>query len=101
MLGVIATTSQLPLFNGLLSFAFAIVVVGALALGLYLLFAPADTLVVVYQNYHLRRSMRPLKDEDFRSPRSIVRRLRALGLVSLLLAAALIVFMLRSFEVAA
>lgn len=95
---IAASTPLMPLFSVILSFLFAAVIIGAIALGLYLLFAPSDTLVVVYQNYHLRRSMRPLKDEDFASPVSIVRRLRCMGILSLLTAAALIVLLLNTLE---
>lgn len=88
----------LPLVSGLLSFALAALVIGTVALGAYLLFAPSDALVVLYQNYHLRRSMRPLKDEDFGSYASIVRRMRSLGVISLLVAAGIVLFVLHSFE---
>lgn len=92
-----ASVPMMPFITGILSFVFAGLTIGGIAAGLYLLFAPGDTLVVVYQNYHLRKSMRPLKDEDFSHPRSIVLRLRCLGVVCLLVAAALVWFLLDLF----
>lgn len=93
-----ASMNLMPLVSGLLSFVLAALVIGTVALGAYLLFAPSDTLVVLYQNYHLRRSMRPLKDEDFGSYASIVRRMRSLGVISLLVAVGIVLFVLHSFE---
>lgn len=99
MLNIVAASINLmPLISGLLSFFLAALVVGAVGFGLYLLFAPADNLVVMYQNYHLKRSMKPLKDEDFGSYSSIVRRMRSLGIISLLLAVGLVMFVIHSFE---
>lgn len=95
--GFSASINLMPVVSGLLSFFLAAVVIGAAAFGLYLLFAPADALVVMYQNYHLRRSMKPLKDEDFGSYSSIVRRMRTLGVVCILAGGALALFAAHSF----
>lgn len=101
MLNVFAiSVNVLPLLSWLLSFFIATAIICTLCLGLYLLFVPADTLVVMYQNYHLKRSMKPLKDEDFGSYSSIVRRMRGFGVISLLVAAGLTMLVIHSFDAA-
>ncbi|MEM9226912.1 MAG: hypothetical protein AAGA45_03000 [Verrucomicrobiota bacterium] len=49
--------------------------------GIYLLTSTTDKLTVSYQNFQLRRTSLPLKDEDFSNIPQIIRRLKALGFV--------------------
>lgn len=50
-------------------------------LGLYLLLTSPDRLTVQYQNYMLRKTMRPLKDEDFSKSNLVVIGLKVFGFV--------------------
>lgn len=52
-------------------------------LGVYLLASSSDQLTVRYQNYMLAKTMKPLKDEDFKNIKKIIFGLKMLGLILL------------------
>lgn len=79
------------MIEGVFWLTFSILSIGSAALGCYLLFAPRDALAVRYQNYMLAKTLRPLKDEDFRNMGVIVWSLKGAGLACIALSAAMMV----------
>ncbi len=59
---------------------FASLLIGSLALGIFLLATPSDGLAVKYQNYMLRKTALPLKDEHFTTMPQVIAGIRVLGL---------------------
>jgi len=77
------------MIEGVFWFTFSALAIGSASLGCYLLFSPRDTLAVRYQNFMLAKTMRPLKDEDFRNTGLIIWGMKIFGIGCLLVSAIL------------
>lgn len=71
------------MFESILWQAASILIVLPAFLGMYLLVSSTDQLAVRYQNFMLARTMKPLKDEDFKHITWVIYGLKVLGLLLL------------------
>jgi len=67
------------MLEGILWLLIAFLILAPGFTGIYLLTTNSDKLTVNYQNFQLRRTMLPLKDEDFANMPTVIRRLKMLG----------------------
>ncbi len=80
------------MLEGILWLLIAFLILAPGFTGMYLLTSNSDKLTVTYQNYQLRRTMLPLKDEDFANMPTIIRRLKVLGVFMVLFSISVAVF---------
>lgn len=67
------------MFEGLFWIFIAFLIFAPACLGFYLLVTSTDKLTVSYQNFQLKRTAMPLKDEDFSNMPRVIFRLKLTG----------------------
>ena len=80
------------MINLIVSFLVAGLGIFLVFIGFFFLLSPRDMLTVRYQNWRLRATGRPLKDEDFPRMDSFITRLKLLGFLLLLVGVVVLVF---------